>query len=211
MNAAKKMFYENQANSVINKLKARKMEGYYCPDKESAKAKVLELIGEGKQSIGFGGSVTVDELGLKETLAGLGHEIVLRQDYAPEEFKTYKAKLATTDTFLMSTNALTLDGQLVNIDGRGNRLASLIFGPDQVIVVAGMNKIVSDVEDGIKRVRNFASPPNTVRLNCDTPCSKTGQCGNCINHSICCQVVVTRASMEEGRIKVILIGEELGY
>ena len=112
---------------------------------------------------------------------------------------------------MMSTNAITLDGELVNIDGSGNRVACLAFGPNEVIVVAGMNKVVSNVEEGIARSRNFAAPPNTVRLGCDTPCAKIGQCGNCLNDTICCQIVVTRASRVPGRIKVILVGEELGY
>ena len=112
---------------------------------------------------------------------------------------------------VMSTNAITLDGELINIDGRGNRVAYLIYGPEEVIIVAGMNKVVSNVDDGIRRVRNFATPPNTVRLERNTPCATTGQCANCLAESICCQIVVTRASMISNRIKVILVGEELGY
>lgn len=208
---AKKIFYENQANSIIKKLKMRKMDGYYCPDRESAKAKVLELIGDKKQLIGCGDSVTVRTMRLWETLKELGHEVVLRKNYAEDNLKEYKAKLAMADTFLMSTNAITLDGELINIDGRGNRLAGFIYGPDQVIVVAGMNKVVSCVEDGVCRTRNIAAPQNTVRLNYNTPCKELGRCANCLENSICCQIVVTRASMERGRIKVILVGEELGY
>ncbi len=208
----KQTFYENQAKSIIHKLEARKMEGYYCPDKESAKAKVLELIGPNKKVVTYGGSMSLDEVGLKEAVEEAGHDLLRREKYVtPEEKRECFAKQTLADVFMMSTNAITLDGELVNIDGSGNRVACLSFGPNEVIVVAGMNKVVSNVEEGIARSRNFAAPPNTVRLGCDTPCAKIGQCGNCLNDTICCQIVVTRASRVPGRIKVILVGEELGY
>ena len=208
----KQTFYENQAKSIIHKLAARKMEGYYCPDKESAKAKVLELIGPNKKVVTYGGSVSLDEVGLKEAVEEAGHDLLRREKYVtPDEKRECFAKQTLADVFMMSTNAITLDGELVNIDGSGNRVACLAFGPNEVIVVAGMNKVVSNVEEGIARSRNFAAPPNTVRLGCDTPCAKIGQCGNCLNDTICCQIVVTRACRVPGRIKVILVGEELGY
>lgn len=208
----KQTFYENQAKSIIHKLEARKMEGYYCPDKESAKAKVLELIGPNKKVVTYGGSMSLDEVGLKEAVEEAGHDLLRREKYVtPDEKRVCFAKQTLADVFMMSTNAITLDGELVNIDGSGNRVACLSFGPNEVIVVAGMNKVVSNVEEGIARSRNFAAPPNTVRLGCDTPCAKIGQCGNCLNDTICCQIVVTRASRVPGRIKVVLVGEELGY
>lgn len=212
MATAKEIFYENQAASIIKKLNSRKMEGYYCPDVESAKKKMLELVGEGKKSIAYGGSMTIDENGFKDSLTAAGHELVIRENYkTPEEIKECKAKQINSDVFIMSTNAITLDGELINIDGRGNRVCYLIYGPDSVIVVAGMNKVVTNVEDGIRRVRNVATPPNCVRLNRETPCAKTGKCGECITDSICSQFVITRLSMIPGRIKVILVGQELGY
>lgn len=213
MNPDKKKFYENQAATIINKLKARKMDGYYCDSMEDAKKKVIELIGDAGKSVGYGGSMTIDDTDLKERIAEAGHNLIVREELnkTPEGTKECNAKLMNADTFLMSTNAITLDGELINIDGRGNRVAFLIYGPNQVIVIAGMNKVVSNIEDGIRRVHNFASPPNAVRLNCDTPCAKTGQCMDCLSDSICCQIVVTRVSRVPGRIKVILVGEELGY
>ncbi len=112
----------------------------------------------------------------------------------------------------MSTNAITLDGELVNVDGRANRVAFLCFGPQEVIVLAGMNKLVADVPAGFSRARNMAAPANTVRLNSKTPCALTGRCGDCYTpESICSQMLITRRSGVPGRIKVILIGEELGY
>ena len=208
----KQTFYENQAKSIIHKLEARKMEGYYCPDKESAKAKVLELIGQDKKVVTYGGSMSLDEIGVKEAIEEAGHDLLRREKYVtPEEKRECFAKQTLADVFMMSTNAITLDGELINIDGSGNRVACLAFGPKEVIVVAGMNKVVSNVEEGVTRSRNFAAPPNTVRLGCDTPCAKIGQCGNCLTNTICCQIVVTRASSIPGRIKVILVGDELGY
>ena len=212
MSDPKKIFYENQANSIIKKLAARKMDGYYCPDMSAAVCKVIELIGEEKKTVAYGGSMTIDLSDLKQKIAEAGHALVIRENYqTPEELKELKALQVNADTFLMSTNAITLDGELINIDGRGNRVSFLIYGPDQVIVIAGMNKVVATVEDGIRRVHNVATPANTVRLHCDTPCAKTGRCANCLPNTICCQTVITRSSMIPGRIKVILVGEELGY
>jgi hypothetical protein len=112
----------------------------------------------------------------------------------------------------MSTNAITLDGELVNVDGNGNRVASLIYGPKHVIVITGMNKVVPDVLQGYDRVRNIASPPNTIRLGKNTPCANTGKCGNCLSPDcICSQIVVTRRSREKERIIVILVNENLGF
>ena len=209
---SKKVFYENQAKSIIAKMKARNMDGYYCPDKESAKQKILELIGQEKKLVTYGGSVTLDEIGIKDAVETAGHELLKREEYVtPEEKAECYTKQTMADVYLMSTNAITLDGELVNIDGSGNRVACLIFGPKEVLVVTGMNKVVTNVAEGIDRVHHFAAPPNTVRLSCDTPCATTGQCGNCLKNTICCQTVVTRASRIPGRIKVILVGEELGY
>ena len=118
----------------------------------------------------------------------------------------------SADTYFMSTNAITLDGELINIDGNGNRVAALIYGPDQVIIVAGLNKVTANVEDGIRRVRNCATPPNCIRLNKKTPCAATGRCADCLSpEGICNQLVITRRSGNPDRIKVILIGESLGY
>ncbi len=212
MNQSKKKFYENQAESIIAKLKVRKMDGYYCASMEEAVQKVVELIGEAGKSVGYGGSMTIDESDLKAQIAAAGHNLIVREEYkTPAQVEECNARMINADTFLMSTNAITLDGELINIDGRGNRVAYLIYGPKQVIIITGMNKVVSNVEDGIRRVRNCATPPNTVRLDRNTPCAQTGRCGDCLAETICCQIVTTRSSMVPGRIKVVLVGEELGY
>lgn len=213
MNAAKKENYANQAATIIKKLNMRKMEGYYCPTMGEAKKKVIELIGEGRKSVAYGGSMTIDETTLKQEIKAAGHELISREDYdaSPEAQKELKARQVTADTFLMSTNAITLDGELINVDGRGNRVSYMIYGPEQVIILTGMNKVTRDVEDGLKRARNIAATANTVRLGCDTPCTKTGVCVDCLPHTICCQIVVTRSSIIPYRIKVVLVGEDVGY
>jgi len=213
MSEVLKTFYQNQAATIIKNLTKRGMEGHYCSTMDEAKAKVLELIGEPGKSIGYGGSMTIDDTDLKQQISDAGHDLIIRESYGPEKEaqSELKARMTNADTFLMSTNAITIDGELVNIDGMGHRLSYLIYGPEQVIVIAGMNKVTPDVPSGIERVHNIASPKNTVRLNCQTPCVQTGVCAKCLGHTICCQVVVTRASMVKGRIKVVLVGEELGY
>lgn len=208
----KKQYYENVASTIISNLEKRSMKGFYCPDKESALAKVKELIPEGA-SIGWGGSMTLDETGIKQAVLEGNYEVYNRDIAStPEEQKKVFSQICGCDYYLMSTNAITLNGELVNVDGRGNRVAFLCFGPENVIVVAGMNKITTDVEDGLKRVHNMAAPPNCVRLGKNTPCAKTGKCGDCLSpDSICASTVITRKSMIPGRITVILVGEELGY
>jgi hypothetical protein len=143
-----------------------------------------------------------------------GNYQVLDRDTAvtPEEQKKMYGAICVADCFLMSTNAITLDGELVNVDNRGNRVSFLCFGPDKVIVVTGMNKVVSDVPSGLRRARDIAAPPNTLRLNRKTPCAVTGRCGNCQSPDcICAQTVITRRSAFKDRIIVVLVGEELGY
>ena len=117
-----------------------------------------------------------------------------------------------TDTYLTSTNAITEDGELYNVDGNGNRVAAMIYGPKSVIVVAGINKIVKNVDEAVERVRRVAAPANSIRLNKNTPCTKTGYCANCrTDDRICCTYTVFGQQREKNRIKVILVGESLGY
>lgn len=208
----KNQYYKNIATTIIKNLEKRQMEGYYCETSESAVEMILSLMPKGS-SIGWGGSMTFSDIGLLEKLKKSDYQLYDRD--IPENKEAQKkmyANIFNSDFFLMSTNAITLDGKLVNIDSRGNRVAFLCYGPENVLVVVGMNKLVSDVESGIKRVRDMAAPPNAVRLNKKTPCSVTGRCGSCLSPDcICAQTVVTRFSNIPKRIKVILVGEELGY
>ena len=208
----KATFYANQAATIIKNLEKRNMEGYYCPDAASAVEKALSMMPE-QSVISWGGSMTLTEIGLMEQIKKRNYVIIDRMlANTPEERQKVYGQTVLADYFLMSTNAITLDGQLVNIDGAGNRVACLIHGPKNVLILAGMNKVCPDLESAFKRVKNCATPPNTVRLNCKTPCAVTGVCGDCLTpETICCQEVITRYSRIKGRIKVILIGEEYGY
>lgn len=208
----KKKYYENVANTIIKNMEKRQIEGYYCPDSASALKKALELIPKGS-SIGWGGSITLTETGLMDAIQNGDYKIINRElAKTPEEQKKVYGEICCADYFLMSTNAITLDGELVNIDGRGNRVSFLCYGPQNVLILTGINKIVTDIDAGLKRARDIAAPPNTVRLNKKTPCAITGKCENCYSPDcICGQFVVTRRSGVPSRIKVILIGEELGY
>ena len=203
---------QNLANTIIKNMAKRNMEGYYCATSAEAVEKALSLIPEGS-SVTWGGSMSIIECGLMDAVKTGKYEIIDR-DLAktPQEVREMYAKQVMADYYLMSTNALTMNGELVNIDGRANRVSCLCWGPQNVIIIAGMNKVATDVEDAIKRARNIAAPANTVRLNRNTPCTQTGKCENCYSPDcICSQFVVTRRSGVPNRIKVILVGEELGY
>lgn len=209
---AKQAYYQNVSKTIINNLKKRQIEGYYCETSSEAKERILSLMPSGS-SISWGGSVTLDQTGILEVVKQADYVIYDRyQAHSKEEKKALYAHVVGCDYFLMSTNAITLDGELVNIDNTGNRISFLCFGPEHVIVVAGMNKVVSDEDAGMKRVQNVASPPNTARLGRKTPCAVTGRCADClVPDTICAQKLVTRYSPTPGRIKVVLIGEELGF
>ena len=203
---------QNLANTIIKNMAKKNMEGYYCATSAEAVEKALSLMPEGS-SVTWGGSMSVIECGLMDAIQQKNYELIDR-DVAktPQEVREMYARQVMADYYLMSTNAITMNGELVNIDGRANRVSCLCWGPQNVIIIAGMNKVATDVEDAIKRARNIAAPANTVRLNRNTPCTQTGKCENCYSPDcICSQFVVTRRSGVPNRIKVILVGEELGY
>ena len=209
----KKIYYENLADSIIDRFNKRGIEGYYCENAEEARLTAKRFLTPGC-SVSWGGSQTLIEIGLLESHNTSSDYIIYDRDKAktPDEKLQMYSKTVMADYYFMSTNAITLDGQLVNIDGSGNRVACLITGPKNVIIIAGMNKITTDVDHAIERVRNMATPPNTVRLGRKTPCAETGKCANClVEDCICNQIVITRRSGTQGRIKVILVGEELGF
>lgn len=208
----KKQYYENLADSIIEKFNLRGIEGYYCDNSEDALIMAKRFLTPGC-SISWGGSETLEEIGLISELKESDYIIYDRMDAkTPDEKSIMYSKIVTSDYFFMSSNAISIDGQLINIDASGNRVACLITGPKNVIIIAGMNKIVTDVNTGIERVRNMASPPNCVRLGMNTPCAELGRCANCLTDDcLCCEIVITRKSRIPGRIKVILVGEELGF
>lgn len=210
--SVKKDYYQKLSNTVIKGFTKRHIEGYYCETIEEARELAMSLVPSGSTA-SFGGSVTLTETGVLDALRTRKDVTLYDRDKAtnPEETKKIFHDALSADYYFMSSNAITTDGELVNIDGNGNRVAALIYGPENVIVIAGMNKIAKNVEEGINRVRNIASPQNCIRLNKNTPCSVNGVCGNCLSDTICDQIVITRASRIPNRIKVILVGEELGF
>lgn len=200
------------AQNIIDKFKSRGIQGYYCNTSSEAVELVKTLI-EGNDTIAWGGSETLKEIGLFEMLNNGNYTLLDRSTAKTDlEKREMYAKHVMSDVFLMSSNAVTMNGELINIDGNGNRVACLITGPKSVIVIAGMNKVTASLESALERVRNIAAPPNAKRLNLETPCSNKGRCFDCLSDScICCNTVVTRKSREQGRIKVILVNENLGY
>jgi hypothetical protein len=208
----KKTMYENQAATIIQHLEKRNMSGYYFDTKEEAAKEILSRIPD-QTTVSFGGSMTLNQLDLIQELSTRSLTLLDRSKATtPAETKQIYRDAFSADYYLMSTNAITLDGKLVNIDGNSNRVAALSYGPDYVFIVAGMNKVTLDEASAIERVSNFSAPANTVRLNCKTPCAKTGQCSQClVEDCICCNLVITRKSRHTNRIHVFLIGEELGF
>lgn len=206
-----KKLFDLKGQKVAEALNKRHFEAYYLSSKEDAVAKILELIPK-NHSVAWGGTMTMDQLGLKEKLSAAGYSLIDRDAAkSPEEREEVMHKALNCGSFIMSSNAITEDGQLFNIDGKGNRLAALIYGPENVIIIAGMNKVVQDMDAAYKRVRGYAAPANAQRFDLDTPCKKIGECADCLSAStICAQFVQTRICKPAGRIKVVLIGEELG-
>ena len=204
--------YDKAGPRVAAALSRRNMGAFYCPTAIEGVQKVLELIAP-EDVVSWGGAMTADEMNLKELLRRRGQPVIDRDTAAtPAERQELMRKALTCDTFLMSSNAISEDGQLVNIDGNSNRVACLSFGPKHVIVLVGMNKIVKDTEEGLKRVRTMACPPNAARLHTGTPCETVGICGMCHEPGcMCCNTVITRHNRHAGRIKVILIAEDLGF
>ena len=198
--------------TLVKNLTKRGFGAYYCATKEEAVAKALELIPE-TDIVSWGGSVTIKEVGLLEAIKK--RNPVIDRDLAdtPEEKMELMRNSLLCDTFLMSSNAISKDGELVNIDGNGNRVAAMIFGPKQVVMVVGMNKVAGSLEGAIDRARHVAAPINAARFaGLGTPCAKLGICADCaVATSICSQVLITRTCRVPERIKVIIVGEHLGF
>lgn len=201
-------------NKVIKGLERRNMEGYFCQNTEESIEKVLSLLNEG-DVVSWGGSMTIRDIGLTKRIKADGRFNVLDRDMGKteEEVNEIQRQALLSDSFITSVNAISDDGLLVNIDSKGNRVAAMSYGPKQVIVVAGINKIAHSEQAAIERARNVAAPTNIHRFpNNVTPCSKTGICANCISSGcICRSILITRMSMVPKRIKVIIVNEKLGF
>ena len=212
MGTPKEAYYEKRAGVLIKNLRSRHIEAYYCADKETALKQALSLIPTGA-SVGWGGAISAEQIGLLDAVRN-GEYRAIDRDTCKDQASREAAMQACfgADVFITGTNAMSLDGQLVNIDGTGNRVAAIVYGPKTVLVIAGMNKVADTLQDAIQRARTVAAPMNQQRFMLDAPCSKTGVCADCKSDGcICNQILVTRNCRPQGRIKLILVGEELGF
>ena len=206
-------YIEKQVDRTIKNLSSRNMEGYYVNNREQLFQKLREFIAEGS-TVGLGDSMTLFETGVIDFLrSGKFNFLDKYEDgLGSDDKRELYIKNFSSDTFICSTNAITENGELYNIDGNGSRVAPMIYGPKQVIIVAGINKIVKDLDEAEKRVRQYAAPIDAKRLNKDTPCTKLGYCVDCKSpNRICNDFVVIRGQFIKGRIKVLIVGEVLGY
>ncbi len=211
MSTPKKSRYDKLGPTVVQALQRRQFDAAYFSCADDAIAHFLSLLNK-EMLISFGGSQTLSELGIPAMLTQNGYRVLDRAcAKTPEQREEIMRLALTCDTFLMSANAISQDGQLVNLDGMGNRLAPLLYGPRQVIVIAGMNKVTATAEDAVRRVRTIAAPENAQRFGLSTPCAKTGACADCLcPDGICSQLLQTRFCRPAKRIRVILIGEDYG-
>lgn len=213
MTQFEKQYMEKRGQLLVKNLKARFFDACYCATKEEALQQALALIPEGS-AVGWGGCMSAEQIGLVEAVRS-GNFNTIDRDTAktPEERVDLMRRALLSDVFLTGANAISLDGQMVNVDGNGNRVAAIVYGPKSVIVVAGMNKVVDTLEDAVTRARTVAAPINKQRFpNAPTPCLVTGSCANCKSEgSICNQILITRSTRPAGRIKFILVGEDLGF
>ena len=211
MTEFEKMYYEKRASVLVKNLRSRHFEAYYCDTRQDALAKALELIPEGSL-VSWGGAMSAQQIGLIGAMRVGNYRTIDRDKCVTAEEREQAMKDALfCDTFLMGANAMSMDGEMVSIDGTGNRIGALVYGPKSVIVIVGMNKVEDTLEEAIRRARTVAAPKNKQRFGDGTPCSVTGVCGDCKSEKcICNHIVVTRHCRPVGRIKFIIVGEELG-
>jgi len=193
-------------------LRKNGFEVILCPDRDGAVDRVMQEVAEA-MTVGFGGSMTMVDLGIPQRVAALGKECLIHgaAGLGPEERLIIMRRQLTCDVFLTGANAVTLDGKLVNIDASGNRVGAMTFGPKKVVMVAGANKLANDAEDAVRRVKAWVSPANARRLAFKTPCAETGICCDCRSPERICRVV----HIQERRprltdVRVLLVGEALG-
>ena len=208
----KQLAFETTAKTIIKNLAARNMEGFFFESSAQAVDAILSMIPE-NSSITWGGSETFKETGMLSALQKGNYKLIDRSlANSPEERRAQYGEMVLADYFFMSSNAITLNGELVNIDGNSNRVGLMVHGPQHVFILVGMNKLASDVDAAIKRIRTYACPANAKRLNKKTPCGVVGKCAECLSDECMCNnIVITRRSGHPGRIKIFFIAEELGY
>lgn len=199
MATAKELYYDKRAQLLVKNLVSRNFDAVYCKTGAEALEKALDMIPQGA-SVGWGGAASAQEIGLLDAVEKGNYRALGRDDSV------------RPDVFIAGANAISMDGQMVNIDGRSNRVSSIIYGPKTVIIIAGMNKVVDTLDDAMRRAKTVAAPINEQRFLKNTPCAVTGVCADCKSPDcICCNTVITRFSREKGRIRFVLVGEDLGF
>lgn len=214
---------EKQIELTMKNLERNNMKPYYVETKEEVVPLIKTLLTKG-ETVANGGSMSLEACGVfKEILESGEYNFVDRRGLQGDAIRDAYGKAYMSDSYFCSSNAVTERGELFNVDGNSNRVSCIVYGPKQVIMVVGKNKIVKDIDEAIERVKTKAAPPNCVRLNCDTPCAKTGKCvglsiedyemtdGCAGSGRICCNYVVSALQRHKDRIKVIIVNEELGY
>lgn len=201
-----------QVERTLKALRKNNFDAQYVPNASDAVRKIFEMIPEGAV-VGVGGSMTLNQIGFFQEAGTRGTKVLNPPtlQLSPEEFVQLRRQVLNADVFLASSNAVTEDGKLYNIDGTGNRVAAMTFGPKKVILVCGINKIVKDIEEARRRATEWAAPMNARRLNLKTPCAETGACADCSSPQRICNVyaaLVKKPSRTD--ITVLLVGEPLG-
>ena len=197
------------AQKLIKGLESRNMKGYYAADRAEALALALSLIPEGS-TVTMGGGQSAWEIGLPDALKAGNYNFIDRNLY--EDKRAAFLAAFDADVYLASANAITDDGEMVNLDGNANRVAALAYGPKKLVLIVGMNKVCPDLDAAMKRARSVAATINAQRFGLSTPCAKTGACLDCKSpDTICCQFLITRYSRHAGRVHVILVNDTLGF
>jgi L-lactate utilization protein LutB len=211
MRKGKTGYTSQRIQRTLAALEKNGFQTFFASTRSEALEKVLSLI-PSNAKVGIGGSVTLREINLIEALTAGGNTILQHWQQPEEKVAAIMREQLNSDVFLASSNAVTEDGKLINIDKAGNRVAAMIFGPQKVILVVGMNKIVKDMDEGIKRAKNVAAPMNARRLGVKTPCAVTGVCTDCDTQDRVCGVItIMEKKPSRSDISVILVGEELGF
>lgn len=208
-----KFVLEKRVLRTIKNLEKNNMNGYFVQNEEEAVKKVEELIKEG-DTVSVGGSMTLFETGVIEFLRNGRYTFWDRYEegLSEDDIRDIYRKSFSADAYFTSSNAITEEGELYNVDGRGNRVAAMIYGPDKVIVVVGVNKIVRNLDEAIMRNREWAAPANVKRLDRKTPCAEVGYCMDCKSEDrICNEYVTIKRQLDENRIHVIIVNKEFGY
>jgi len=204
---------EKLANKMLKSLVRRHFNAYYCATADEAIEKVLELMPQ-DSTVTWGGSMTIRNMGLVKAMHESGKYNLLDRDLAatPQEASEIYIKAFTADYYLSSANAISEDGVIVNIDGNGNRVAAITFGPKHVIFIIGMNKVCQDIDAALKRARSTASPLNNMRFpDKNTPCHIDGSCHNCNSEDCICNYIHFLRNSPRSKHTVILVGEDFGY